>query len=158
MTTPRSGKRRAAPKTRAHAKKRAAPALPLPVRRSRGAPADAGAAALADALTQIDDSIDVLSKVVARLTAMSQTQVSALALADRQARARAISNAGLAIEDLENAKLAALNEAFEARRPELARATSKLAGDLAQLQDVVAFIGAAAAAVGIVADIAAIAA
>lgn len=109
--------------------------------------------ATADQIAELDRAIEVVSDVIERLKRMTADDVAALALADRQARAHALSDARLAIEDLENAKLVVLNAAFESRRPELARATSQLADDLSRLQDTVAFIAAAASAVGIIADI-----
>jgi len=121
---------------------------------SRGArEAPSPIAGTADRIAEMDRAIEVVSGAVERLKAMSADDVAALALADRQARAHALSDARLAIEDLENAKLAALNDAFESRRGELTRATSRLADDLNRLQDTVAFIGAAASAIGIIADI-----
>jgi hypothetical protein len=153
MATAKSTRRRtrARPQTRG---RKSAPSQPrVAARRSRAQPS---LDAMAERLAEIDGSIDALRRTVARLKAMPADGVAALPLVERQARARTLSNANLAIEDLENAKLAVLNDAFEARRPELALATSQLAGALAQLQDVVAFIGAAAAAVGIIADVASV--
>jgi hypothetical protein len=121
---------------------------------TRGAAAARASDHLAARLAEIEASIDALNRTIERLEAVPIEEVKALALADRQARAHAMSDAFLAIEDLENAKLQALNAAFEAQRPKLQQATADLGRDLGQLTDAVEFIRAAASAVGIIADIA----
>lgn len=114
------------------------------------------APALQARLAEIQRSIDVLLQTIERLDAMPPTEVARLSLDDRRKRAHAQSDAFLAIEDLENAKLKTLNDAFEAKRPQLEQATARLADDLARLQDIVAFIQVAASAIGIIADVAAL--
>jgi hypothetical protein len=154
MRTIKSTKRTGSRKRKPRANFPATPqTLPVAARRTREPVA---ADAMAVRIVEIDTTIDVLKQAVARLAAMPSGDVAALALAERQSRARTLCDANLAIEDLENAKLVVLNDAFESRRPDLARATSGLADDLSRLQDAVAFIGAAAAAVGIVADVVAV--
>ena len=174
MTTQRAkkGKRTAAspaaPAPRG-ASRGVAPAAPTSRGASRGAPAAAPPAtrgasrgasppaqALQARLAEIQASIDVLLRTIERLDSVPPAEVARLSLDDRKARAHAQSDAFLAIEDLENAKLKTLNDAFEAKRPQLEQATVGLANDLARLQDTVAFIGAAASAIGIIADVAAL--
>jgi len=104
-------------------------------------------------LAELQKSIDTLHRTVERLEAIPVDEVARLDLDARKARAHAMSDAFLAIEDLENAKLQVLNDDFESQREELHQATNRLAKDLEKLQDTVAFIGAAASAVGIVADV-----
>ena len=104
-------------------------------------------------LQEIEHSIDVIQKTLQRIQDMKPEDVAALPLETRKARAHAQSDAFLAIEDLENAKLEALNDEFESRRPGLKWATGKLEEDLNKLKDTVEFITAAAGAIGIVTDI-----
>jgi hypothetical protein len=104
-------------------------------------------------LAEIEHSIEVIQKTLDRLQNMTPEAVAALTLDARKARAHAQSDAFLAIEDLENARLQVLNAEFESRRPSLKWATGKLEDDLNKLQDTVEFINAAASAIGIVTDI-----
>lgn len=173
MTTQRSKKGKSAaaaamPKAREGASRGASPMAkttsgasretPPAPQTARGASRGASPAApsLQARLAEIQRSIDVLLQTIERLDAIPPAEVARLSLDDRKKRAHAMSDAFLAIEDLENAKLTTLNDAFEAKRPQLERATVRLAGDLAHLQDIVAFIQVAASAIGIIADVAAL--
>lgn len=95
----------------------------------------------------------MLNQTVERLDGLPHDEVMKLDLSVRQARTRAKSAANIAVEKLENAKLKVLNAAFESKRHDLESATRDLGKDLAKLTDTVAFIGAAASAVGIISDI-----
>lgn len=159
MTTQRSKKGKSAaaaamPKAREGASRGASPVAKTTSGASRGA--SPAAPSLQARLAEIQRSIDVLLQTIERLDAIPPAEVARLSLDDRKKRAHAMSDAFLAIEDLENAKLTTLNDAFEAKRPQLERATVRLAGDLAHLQDIVAFIQVAASAIGIIADVAAL--
>jgi hypothetical protein len=149
-TTRKRQARLASPARREARNETMARAVPPPVRARSRAAATAELDARIDA---IEDSIAVLRRAIDTLESMPRERVSALQEAERRARVHAISDAFLAIDDLENAKLQALNAAFEERRPQLHAATRALGQQLDELQDAVAIIGAAAAAVGIVADV-----
>jgi hypothetical protein len=122
-------------------------------RARRSALARASSGDLDKRLADLQKSIDILLQTAERLEGVPPEEVAQLGLDDRKARAHAMSDAFLAIEDLENAKPQVLNANFESRRPELHQATDRLAKDLSELQDTVAFIAASAAAVGVVADV-----
>lgn len=150
------------------ARERAPTAVPLPAaslrrkapaatRGLRAAPrtpvVPAPAAVLGERLAEIQASIDALLATANRLERVPPPEVAQLDLDARRRRAHALSDAFLAIEELENAKLRVLNEAFESRREELHAATRRLADDLSRIEGTVAFIDAAASAIGIVANV-----
>jgi hypothetical protein len=126
-----------------------APAVAAPRTPTLAEPAEA----LGERLAEMQASIDALLAATHRLQSVPAAEVAALDLDARRRRAHALADAFLAIEELENAKLRALNEAFESRREELHAATRRLAGDLARIEGTVAFIDAAASAIGIVANV-----
>ena len=157
-----TAKRKAVPAKRKKAtsakRKAATPAARrIPVRgvRRGAAPQEAGAAASIGAIELLQRVKSDLSATRAKLMLVDPASLDD----EQHAKWRqSVLKVGDAINAARNALLGAISGAFEAELPDIAKATGRLAADLAKLQGAVAVINAVSSVLGIIEKIATLAA